>query len=114
MNSSIHANGLACPPNEHIANLRTYVLSVASFAMNQLDPSKNTYELRIPLQALPSYMPFMINHHELGVQQGLLEARRFLSDWATSMAFAEHTYEGGHAMPGTSTLQQCTKRNHAA
>lgn len=73
----------SCPAGEHTAhNLRTYVLSSSAFSLVPLRSHDHTYLLRVPLSGVAPYMPYFVNDKDEGLQQGLLDSKGFIADWA--------------------------------
>lgn len=79
-NDSALVNG--CPAGTHHPMLRTYILSIPHFTL-AASGSGSLHELRVRLADAPPAMPIIINRGpSQGLQQGLLDTRRFLADWA--------------------------------
>ena len=90
--------------DHHDVPLRTYILTASRFNLRRAAASDggSTHELRLPLDALPPFVPFVLNAAASGkgLRQGLIDPTRFLHDWAATMRAAARLLPGRHAMPG--------------
>ena len=58
-------------------------------------------------------MPYMINSYPGGLQQGVLDTKRFVSDWAALSEAADYG-KGRYAMPQYASEVQCERTNDLA
>lgn len=89
-----NASESGCPDGQHAVPLRTYILSVPRFSVASTLGSA-LLELRFALSDVPAYMPLLLNRGSQGLQQGLLDAHRFLADWAALAAAGQGAMPGG-------------------
>ncbi|PSC73899.1 proline-rich receptor kinase PERK9 [Micractinium conductrix] len=98
--------------DHHDVPLRTYILTASRFNLRRAAASDggSTHELRLPLDALPPFVPFVLNAAASGkgLRQGLIDPTRFLHDWAATMRAAARLLPGRHAMPGVAIEAQCS------
>ena len=78
--------------------------------LSAVDKAKNLYRLAVPLAAAVPTMPYMINAHPGGLQQGVLDTKRFVADWAALSEAADYR-KGRYAMPQFASDVQCAKKN---
>jgi hypothetical protein len=88
----------------------TYTLMADKAKLSTVAKAKNLYRLTVPLASAAAMVPVMINAHPGGVQQGVLDTKRFVSDWAALSEAADHR-KGRYAMPIYAAAVQCAKDN---
>ena len=99
-----------CPKGQHADPLVTYILTAEKATLSAVDKAKNLYRLAVPLAAAVPTMPYMINAHPGGLQQGVLDTKRFVADWAALSEAADYR-KGRYAMPQFASDVQCAKKN---
>ena len=99
-----------CPKGQHAEPLVTYILTAEKAKLSTVDKAKNLYRLTVPLAAAVPTMPYMINAHPGGLEQGVLDTKRFVTDWATLSEAADYR-KGRYAMPAYAADVQCSKKN---
>ena len=99
-----------CPKGQHAEPLVTYILTAEKAKLSAVDKAKNIYRLTVPLAAAAATMPYMINSYPGGLQQGVLDTKRFVRDWATLSAAADYR-KGRFAFPKFASDVQCAKNN---
>ncbi len=88
----------------------TYILTAEKAKLSAVDKAKNLYHLTVPLAAAVPTMPYIINSHPGGLQQGVLSTARFMRDWAALCDVADYR-EGHYAIPNFASDVQCAKEN---
>jgi hypothetical protein len=58
--------------------------------LSAINKAKNLHRLTVPLASAAATTPFTINAHPGGLQQGVLDTKRFLRDWAALSAAADY------------------------
>ena len=104
------ATATECASGEHADPLVTYTLMADKAKLSTVAKAKNLYRLTVPLASAAAMVPVMINAHPGGVQQGVLDTKRFVSDWAALSEAADHR-KGRYAMPIYAAAVQCAKDN---
>ena len=99
-----------CPEGQHANPLVTYILTAEKATLSAVDKAKNLYRLAVPLAAAVPTMPYMIISHPGGLQQGVLDTKRFVSGWAALSEAADYR-KGRYAMPQFASDVQCAKKN---
>ena len=99
-----------CAAGEHADPLVTYILTAEKAKLSAVDKVKNLYHLTVPLSAAVPTMPYIINSHPGGLQQGVLSTARFVRDWAALCDVADYQ-EGHYAIPNFASDVQCAKEN---
>jgi hypothetical protein len=99
-----------CAAGEHADPLVTYILTAEKAKLSAVDKAKNLYRLTVPLAAAVPTMPYMINSHPGGLEQGVLDTKRFVADWAALCDAADYG-KGRYAMPNYAAVTQCQKEN---
>jgi hypothetical protein len=99
-----------CPEGQHADPLVTYILTAEKATLSAVDKTKNLYRLTVPLAAAVPTMPYIINSHPGGLNQGVLDTKRFVSDWAALSEAADYR-KGRYAMPQFAADVQCAKKN---
>jgi hypothetical protein len=99
-----------CPEGQHADPLVTYILTAGKATLSALNKAKNLYRLTMPLAAAVPTVPYMINSHPGGLQQGVLDTKRFVADWAALSEAADYR-KGRYAMPFYAAAVQCQKEN---
>ena len=102
-----------CAAGEHADPLVTYILTAEKAKLSAVDKAKNIYRLTVPLAAAVPTMPYMINSYPGGLQQGVLDTKRFVSDWAALSEAADYG-KGRYAMPQYASEVQCERKNDLA
>jgi hypothetical protein len=104
------ATATECASGEHADPLVTYILTAGKAKLSAVAKAKNLYRLTVPLAAAVPTMPVMINSHPGGLEQGVLDTKRFVADWAALSEAADYR-KGRYAMPQFAAEVQCTKKN---
>jgi hypothetical protein len=88
----------------------TYILTAEKATLSAVGKSRTYYRLAVPLAAAVPTTPYIINAYPGGLQQGVLDTRRFVSDWAALSEAADYG-KGRCAVPQYASEVQCERRN---
>lgn len=106
------ARALSCPAGEHRNTLYTYVLTASSARLSAGRAGARFATLALPLADVAPTLPYVINGHEGGLREGLLDSLSFVKDWARLSAAAD-SGRGLFAMPDFAKALQCERRGAA-
>jgi hypothetical protein len=99
-----------CPAGQHDNPLVTYILTAEKAKLSTTDKAKNLYRLTVPLAAAVPTTPYVLNTHQGGLQQGILDTARFVRDWAALFDEADNG-KGHYAFLAHASDVQCAKKN---